>query len=337
MSANRRGEDTFSSAVSTLVSCRRQVSELLHAAATNGNIQEAGQRLIISSQSVQVLCTEIDRTLSQHDNTQEKPRIAPPALDAACLQWQYYDRVTPTLPPQPKRPRTPACIKSSTPAALAAFATTCVPSWLCSRSHAPLYLCGRPSVWRANEIVELELRIDGVFTAIVAVQPEEELVETAMRTDAYSNVANSTAGAYDGASRTAWVPTRVTVGPSHTVMPAGASQPADHLVFRDLSARAGAILVGLEVLTPAYRLRPLLRWLSSLHDLFDSTCVACGRVFAPSAPEKAELIPPTARCQRLRPYHDECYLAAYGNPAEENFIEGALLDAPTVIHHQTTT
>ena len=176
---------------------------------------------------------------------------------------------------------------------LLAAATACVPSWLRERPQSPLTLRNRPCK-RANSH-DLELHVDGAFTAIVEVEPHPP----------------------------SWLPARVAIGPSGAPMPFGARQPAELLVFADLTARAGAVLVGLETLPPAERLRPLIVWISSLHNLFTAACHGCGEVFPPGVASAALLLPPTARSAALKPYHEEVYLERFGRPAEEAFLEEA--------------
>ena len=151
----------------------------------------------------------------------------------------------------------------------------------------------------------LELRVDGAFSAVV------ELV-----------AAGSAGGQADGG----WLPCRVAVGPSHEPLPYGASQPPGLLVFADLTARAGALLAGLDAAPPAQRLRHLVRWLAALDGLFDSVCAGCGGVFPPDATCAAQLLPPTARGPRLEPYHPGCFRARFGCSAEAAFLQAALLD-----------
>ena len=74
---------------------------------------------------------------------------------------------------------------------------------------------------------------------------------------------------------------------------------------------------------PAERLRPLIVWISSLHNLFTAACHGCGEVFPPGVASAALLLPPTARCAALKPYHEEVYLERFGRPAEEAFLEEA--------------
>lgn len=142
----------------------------------------------------------------------------------------------------------------------------------------------------------VELRIEGVLVAVVDCVVSEEAAGI-------------------------WVPRRVGIGPSHEPMPFGAATPPSMLVFAELTARAGAILCGLDALPPARRLRPLISWLASLHDLFECVCVACGEVFPPAATEGAQLVPPCARGPGLEPYHPECFHARFGCGAEESFLE----------------
>ena len=94
--------------------------------------------------------------------------------------------------------------------------------------------------------------------------------------------------------------------------------------FADLTARAGAILVGLDALPPARRLRPLLAWICSLHNVFASTCIACGEVFPPHATAAHQLLPPTARSEQLEPFHPCCFLERFGRSAEEMYVEAVV-------------
>jgi hypothetical protein len=118
-----------------------------------------------------------------------------------------------------------------------------------------------------------------------------------------------------------WLPTRLSIGPTYEVAPAGASHPPSSQVFQDLCARGGGVLAGLGRLAAAHRLRPLIRWLASLSGLFQTVCCGCGEVFPPMPASAADLLPPTARCEQLLPYHPRCYRGRFGREAEEAFVE----------------
>ena len=145
-----------------------------------------------------------------------------------------------------------------------------------------------------DEEASLEVSVDGVFRAVVAVSRQ----------------------------LSTWVPTQVAVGPFHVPIVLGAFQPPSDAVFHDICMRAGVVLTGLDVLGPARRLRPLLHWLWSLHNLFDSHCQECHCVFPPEIAVGApvDLIPPTARCGHLRPHHSSCFYARFGCSAEDSLL-----------------
>lgn len=151
---------------------------------------------------------------------------------------------------------------------------------------------------------QLEMLAEGVFSAVICVVPSE--------------VAG---GDGWGSSAMVWLPTRLSIGPTYEVAPAGASHPPSSQVFQDLCARGGGVLAGLGRLAAAHRLRPLIRWLASLSGLFQTVCCGCGEVFPPMPASAADLLPPTARCEQLLPYHPRCYRGRFGREAEEAFVE----------------
>ena len=95
-------------------------------------------------------------------------------------------------------------------------------------------------------------------------------------------------------------------GPFHDPATLNSSLTPKLYVYSELCARAGAVLAGLEAQPPHNRLGSLLRWLSSLHDLFEARCCICGSVFPPTVTSAAELLPPTMRTADLRPCHPPC-------------------------------
>jgi hypothetical protein len=246
-----------SEAAAAVASCHHEMRLLTAAFANGDDASMSKYRLASARHAVQSACDALDQTMGE----------------SAASPW-------------------PERIKPADDSLLAA-ATACVPSWLRERPQSPLTLRNRPCK-RANSH-DLELHVDGAFTAIVEVEPHPP----------------------------SWLPTRVAIGPSGAPMPFGARQPAELLVFADLTARAGAVLVGLETLPPAERLRPLIVWISSLHNLFTAACHGCGEVFPPGVASAALLLPPTARSAALKPYHEEVYLERFGRPAEEAFLEEA--------------
>ena len=54
-----------------------------------------------------------------------------------------------------------------------------------------------------------------------------------------------------------------------------------------------------------------------------AACHGCGQVFPPGVASAALLLPPTARCAELRPYHEDVYQERFGRPAEAAFLEEA--------------
>jgi hypothetical protein len=98
-------------------------------------------------------------------------------------------------------------------------------------------------------------------------------------------------------------------------------QPATLLVYNDLSSRAGSLMARLARLPSSNRLRALLRWLCSLHNLFESTCSICNQVFPPQMLQASDLLPPTARGANLLPSHPSCYLKWKGMCAEQAYVD----------------
>ena len=72
--------------------------------------------------------------------------------------------------------------------------------------------------------------------------------------------------------------------------------------------RAGALLVAIDALAPSQRLPWLMRYLSSLHNIFISPCRACAHILRPSTLGPSTLLPATSRSPKLEPYHAACYL-----------------------------
>jgi hypothetical protein len=170
-------------------------------------------------------------------------------------------------------------------------AESCMLQWLAERQVlSRALLTVRDGGLR--DVTEIDLVIEGAFRSIVAV----------------------------AAIGSAWVPWRVAVGPSSHAMPAGSLQPPMLLLFHDISVRAATVLAALEELPPGRRLRALLEWLSSLHNLFESRCHGCDAVFAPSVAAAADLLPPTARDSRLLPWHPQCFAAHHGRTAEADYL-----------------
>lgn len=173
---------------------------------------------------------------------------------------------------------------------LLAVAEAYSPRWLQERASAALELSVRV---RDSPDAALELCVAGSFRAVVAVASQGE----------------------------AWIPVRVAVGPSHHGMPGGALQVPTLLVYHDVTARAGALIAALDQLAPQRRLHLLIAWLCSLHNLFDTRCDGCDAVFAPSAAVGSDLLPPTARDARLRPWHACCFTAQHGYTAEASCLD----------------
>ena len=175
--------------------------------------------------------------------------------------------------------------------ALQTEAESCMLQWLAERQvFSPALLTVRDGGLR--DVTEIDMVVEGAFRSIVAV----------------------------AAIGSAWVPWRVAVGPSSHPMPAGSLQPPTLLLFHDISVRAATVLAALEELPPGRRLRALLEWLSSLHNLFESRCHGCDAVFAPSVAAAADLLPPTARDSRLLPWHPQCFAAHHGRTAEADYL-----------------
>ena len=248
-----------------------------------GNDQQI--RMASALQSVQAACGALD-DCGKH--TPASSMETAPILEELIFNtWRVHGLLGPTAGSYPE----------TLPTLLAA-SEACVPRWLLERSAAPLQLSmrgGESEIAEAGELPALEMCVEGAFRAVVAV----------------------------AAVGTAWVPVRVAVGPSNNSMPAGARQPPTLLVFHDVGARAGTLLAGLEALPPARRLRPLLSWLCSLHNLFESRCAGCGSVFPPLAVAAADLLPPTARDARRHPWHPACFTTRFGRTAEAECLEAA--------------
>ena len=161
-----------------------------------------------------------------------------------------------------------------------------VPEWLSTRAEWPMVLDAHLSTSSAD-IAVLTARVDGAFTAMV------ELSSVAAR---------------EASKGAAWIPCRVAMGASDEPFPLGARTLSAHLVYRDLSTRAGALLVAIDALAPSQRLPWLMRYLSSLHNIFISPCRACAHILRPSTLGPSTLLPATSRSPKLEPYHAACYL-----------------------------
>ena len=138
-----------------------------------------------------------------------------------------------------------------------------------------------PPVARVDEARVVEVRVEGVFRALVELQL-----------------------CSDGGEL---VPVRLAICESGDDMPLGASQPASSHVFRDIAARGQRLLARLGTLAPADRLPVMRRWLSSYHDIFTAPCWYCGHHLWPAAASAATLLPPTVRCASGRAYHAHCF------------------------------
>lgn len=260
--------------------------------AAGGGISES--RVDSLAHSVRAACAALDEDCEAEGDM--------PLLKAVCDAWHQHTHTV----PQQAHTMPPFAHSAGKPDELLASVRACVPKELLQRAQAPLELHVRPGTDAAGEFLaqaSVELHIDGVFNAIIAV------------------VASVSDGSADGQALH-WLPTRVSVGPSRDPMAFGASQSPVLCVYRDLCARAGAILAGLEALPARQRLGALVRWLCSLHCLFQSRCRACGAVFPPLATCAMELLPPTARADAtLHPYHPACFIQLGHGTAEAAYIE----------------
>jgi hypothetical protein len=283
-------------AVASIVAARREVAGILARSAAGASHQDTA-RLVSSVTTLQTVCAALDQKLA--------PLLTgagAPALEAASWAWREcaaFGRLETaedgaSIPPCGSLLH---CAKTSF-AELQKMPQLVPPSLqLWSRPHK------QEDVGGAGE--SLVVRLDGEYTAMIDVVGVP---------------------ATDGEGIGAWLPTRVSIGPSNDPMELasdGASHPAAHHVFRDLDARAGVLLAGLNALSPRRRLHVLLLWLSSLHPLFECACAGCGAVFPPYAIVAADMLPPTARCAHLLPYHPVCYAERFGRSAEADFLEAA--------------
>lgn len=155
--------------------------------------------------------------------------------------------------------------------------------------------------------LEMEVSVDGAFTAVVALRRAAASVGASVRQG----------GKAVGGSQ-CLIPQRVAVGPSCDAMQHGASHAPTTSVFRDLCARAGALLVSMDALPVGQRLPTLLRWLSHLCSLFQSACCGCGSVFPTFNTSTVAFLPPTARGSCLLPYHQACFLQRHDHAEEWN-------------------
>lgn len=248
----------------------------------------ASSRLAAALEASQNFCGAIDALPSEGSSANPAPRKVNSALEAAWEAWgdlEVIRRLTATKQLDPPDIGPPPPPEQS----LLQCAEACVPPGLRARPVAPLELRTR----KDGTLAALELCVDGAFRAVVHVERSESH----------------------------WVPTGVAVGPSHDPMEAGAMQPATLLVYNDLSSRAGSLMVRLGRLPPSKRLRALLRWLCSLHTLFESACSICNEVFPPEAFQASDLLPPTARGTNLAPSHGCCYLTWRGKCAEQAYVD----------------
>ena len=272
---------------------RAEVKSLIARAAAGEPIDPARTRIPAAIHALQSAAFQLD---NDSDQLEESRRTMLHSSVSLPNLWSY-----------PKPPSVPCAsdVDEVDASDLLAYATSCLPK---NASAAPaLCLSLRPpQPGDSPGERQLELKVEGVFVAIICVVPSEV-----------------PGGDGWGSSAMVWLPTRVAFGSSDDPMPLGASQPPTLHVYRDLCARVGTVLADLGVLPAAQRLRPLLAWLASLRNLFESTCRACGKVFSPLAFLPNDILPPTARCDRLLPYHASCYLEYYGRFAEEAFLDAA--------------
>lgn len=293
---------TAADAAVAVIACRHEAADLL-ARAANG--EPLGGTLPSALASVRAACSSLDWQASLHQQHGHQPLRAavPPQLNAASAAW----RSSSTLHAAPNIVVAPAAAAPSAEKLLV-DAKACLPANVLAKVH--LHVRSPPQgegVRRGDsDTLELALRIDGVLNAVLAVC----FVPTA-----------PAAGSGTFAVGT-WQPRRIAIGPSHEPMEHGASQPARTLVFQDLTARAGALLVALDAKPAPTRLASILRWIASYDGLFASACCICGGVFAPHATAAVELLPPTARCARLLPYHAACFTQRFGRSAESDYISG---------------
>lgn len=192
---------------------------------------------------------------------------------------------------------------------LLSYVISCMPSSMGDKGSNRLSTCARTCSVTVQPVGQggkrqIEVVADGIFSATICVIPSE--------------VAG---GDGWGSSAMVWLPTSVSIGPTQEVM--AMAHPPNLQVFHDLCARGGVILGGLGRLPAAHRLRPLIRWVASLSGLFQTVCAGCGAVFPPMPISAADLLPPTARCERLLPYHPQCYRVRFGREAEDAFVNAA--------------
>lgn len=297
-------------AATAVVACRNEVARLL-ASAASADGSTASVRLASALHLVQSTCSALDNALLE-------PRAAArgvPLLESTSRAWRAHG-------PLPYAAFEASGATSDDPAGeddLLAAMRACVPTWLSERSAKPHELRERSCAAAGAARRSLELHVQGAFTAVI---------DFAHVAGGGREVTQQVAATSPGTGM--WVPRRVGIGPSGAEQPLGASQPPSLHVFADLTARVGAILAGLDALPPTRRLRPLVVWLCSLHDVFECTCRGCGGVFPPCATNAAQLLPPAARASRLEPFHEGCFWQRYGCAAEDAFVDAAIAECIVV-------
>lgn len=290
-------------AAAAVAACRHEVAQLLASAALGSNDVTGAHRIASAMHCVQTSCDIVDQgTSSENVQAIIDPQESAPMLESAA--HAFHVGIPPHL--RPSYYPTPALMPAADDADLLAACSMCVPGWLRQRPQAPLRLRERPCARADRRCIELV--VDGAFAACLEflAQPPQD-----------------GAAASSSAAR-CWAASRVAIGPSHAAMPLGASEPPRLLVYAEVSARAGAVLVGLGGLPPARRLRPLVAWLCSLHNLFGSACVFSGDVFPPDAMGAEQLLPPVARTELLQPCHPACFYARHGRSPEEAYVDAAV-------------
>ena len=282
-----------SDAAAAVVTCRHEVGHLLASAALGGSASAASDRIASAVHLVQTACNTLDTSMRIDANRVHEA----PLMEAVRHAWCVHAPEISAETIKSQRTFIEGDLLSSAKAHLPL--------------HSPLRLSEHTAPHNSGDARRcLELRVDGAFAAVVEL------------------VAAGSDGATAGIG--GWLPCRVAVGPSHEPMPFAASQPPSLLIFADLTARAGALLAGLDAVAPAERLPHLVRWLAALDGLFDCVCAGCGEVFPPDATGAAQLLPPSARGPNLEPYHPGCFCARFGRSAEAAFLDGALHSMLTI-------
>ena len=271
---------------------RAEVKSLIARAAAGEPIDPARTRIPAAIHALQSAAFQLD---NDSDQLEEPRRTMLHSSVSLPNLWSY-----------PKPPSVPCAsdVDEVDASDLLAYATSCLPK---NASAAPaLCLSLRPpQPGDSPGERQLELKVEGVFVAIICVVPSEV-----------------PGGDGWGSSAMVWLPTRVAFGSSDDPMPLGASQPP-RCTSTEISARASAPC------SPTSACCPLRSGFG--RSLLGSLATKPLRVHMPrlrqgllSAGLSAQRhLATTARCDRLLPYHASCYQEYYGRFAEEAFLDAA--------------